>query len=73
LANEIIVPKLAQSKTFQRAALKTHEKVQAAKASGAELAKDAATKSGGVAAESSTFFKAFKDEMAKPPTQLPKK
>ena len=68
LADQVITPKLAQSKAFQRAAIKTHETVQKAQkeivdaaAGKSEVGKNASSAVG----EAGEFFSTLRQELAK--------
>ena len=68
LADQVITPKLAQSKAFQRAAIKTHETVQKAQK---EIVDAAAGKSNvgksasSAASEAGEFFSTLRQEFSK--------
>ena len=69
LADQVITPKLAQSKAFQRAALKTHEAVQKAQKEVADAAagkSNAGKQAQGAVKEAGEFFSTLRSELAKP-------
>jgi hypothetical protein len=63
LANEVITPALAKSKTFQRAALKTHEQVEKIQKQGLPVVEKARKEAAGEVGE---FFSTLKSELSKP-------
>lgn len=65
LANEVIVKKLSQSQSFQRAAAKTVEKMDKAQSSVGSGASKIADMKSGFKSESSKFWEVMKDEIKK--------
>ena len=63
LASELITKRLANSQTFQRAALKTHEQVQSSQAMAKNVGEKLAQQQKEIGKSSGKFWAEFKDEL----------